>query len=105
MTEQLRSDKIAGDCGTVHANESARAAIGSSVDGPRNELFARSRFASYEDRRIAWRDFGDARENTFQSGRCSNNLFEHRCLVDFFSQGNVFVLKPLLCLFAILDVG
>src|SRR6266702_6970381 len=73
--------------------------------GACNELFACSCFTRDEDRRITRCDFGDARENTFQSGRRSNDLFKHRGFVDFFTQGNVFVLNSLLCLLAILDVG
>src|ERR1700747_2945022 len=73
--------------------------------GTCNQLFSCSRFASYEDRRIAWRDFGDARENIFQSGRCSNDLFKHRGFVDFFTQSNVFAMKSVFGLLAILNVG
>src|ERR1700722_18409952 len=50
-------------------------------------------------------DFGNSGKYGLQRPRCADNFLEHRCLVDFFSQGNVFVLKSLLCLFAILDVG
>src|SRR5712672_3931041 len=72
--------------------------------GACNQLFACSCFTRNEDRRIAWRDFGDARENTFQSGRCSNNLFKHRGFVDFFTQSDVFAPKPVFSLLAIFDV-
>src|ERR1700722_10600313 len=62
--------------------------------GACNKLFACSCFTRDEDRRIAGRDFGDARENTFQSGRCSNDLFKHRGFVDSFTQSDVFAPKP-----------
>src|SRR6202008_4355820 len=55
-------------------------------------------------RRITRCDFGDARENTLQSGRGSNNLFKHRRFVDFFSQGNVFMLESLLNAFAFINI-
>src|SRR6202008_2083606 len=105
MAEQLRGDQITRDSSAVHVNECARAAIGSSVDGPRNKLFTRSRLASYEDRRIAWRNFRDTREFSLQSWRGPNNLFKHRCLIDFFAQRNVLVLEPLLRLLALLDIS
>src|SRR5258708_29606543 len=73
--------------------------------GGGNELFACSWFARDEDRRIAWRDFGDAPENTFQSGRCSNDVFKHRGFVDFFAESDVFAMKSVFGLLAILNVG
>src|SRR5258708_39231837 len=73
--------------------------------GGGNELFACSWFARDEDRRIAWRDFGDARENTFQSGRCSNDVFKHRGFVDFFAGSDLFAVKSVFGLLAILNVG
>src|SRR6267154_286737 len=72
--------------------------------GARNKLFACSCFTRDEDRRITRCDFGDARENTFQNGRCSNDLFEHRGFVDFFTQSDVFTPKPVFSLLSILDV-
>src|SRR6266566_3849288 len=70
-----------------------------------NQLFACSRFTRDEDRRITRCDFGDARENTFQSGRCSNDLFKHRGFVDFFTQSDVFLTKAVFRLLAVFDVG
>src|SRR6266481_1998330 len=75
------------------------------MDSACNKLFAGSGFASYEDRRIAWRDFGDTREDAFQSRRCSNDLFKHRGFVDFFTQSDVLLSQSLLSLLAILDVS
>src|ERR1700741_4764317 len=69
-----------------------------------NELFARSRFARNEDRRITRRDFGDTRQYAFQSGRCSDNLFKHRGFIDFLAQRDVFMLQSLLGSFAIVDI-
>src|SRR3984893_1306345 len=72
--------------------------------GACDQLFACSCFTRYEDRRISRCDFGDARENTFQSGRCSNDLFKHRGFVDFFTQSDVFLTKPVFRLLAVFDV-
>ena len=48
----------------------------------------------------------DTRESTVCRGaRSSDDLLEHRCLVDFFAQRDVLVLEPLLGLLAILDIG
>src|ERR1700756_5179723 len=73
--------------------------------GPRNKLFARSRFARDKNRRITRRDFGNAREYAFESRRCSNDLFKHRGFVDFFTQSDVFAAKTVFSLLAILDIG
>src|ERR1700739_4784836 len=69
------------------------------------KLFARSGFPRDKDRRIAWRDFGDTREYAFQSGRCSNDLFKHRGFIDFLTQSDVFLTKPVFRLLAVFDVG
>src|ERR1700740_1152830 len=73
--------------------------------GPRNKLCARSRFARDKNRRITRRDFGNAREYAFQSRRCPNDLFKHRGFVDFFAESNVFAMKSVFGLLAILNVG
>src|SRR5580704_5794140 len=73
--------------------------------GARNQLFACSCFTRNENGGITRCDFGDARENTFQSGRCSNDFFKHRGFVDFFTQRDVFLTKPVFRLLAVFDVG
>ena len=47
----------------------------------------------------------DAREHRRQRWRGANNLLEHRGFVDFFAQGDVFLLEPLLGALAIVDIG
>ena len=48
----------------------------------------------------------ETRESTaLQSSRCSNNLFEHRGLIDFFAQCDVLVLQPLFSSLAVFNVG
>src|SRR5882672_10126917 len=73
--------------------------------GACNKLFACSRFTRDEDRRTTRCDFGDAREYAFQSGRCPNDLFKHRGFVNFFTQSDVFLTKPVFRLLAVFDVG
>src|SRR6266481_8113143 len=73
--------------------------------GACHQFFSRSGFTGDEDGRITRCDFGDARENIFQSGRCSNELFKHRGFVDFFTQSDVFLTKPVFRLLAVFDVG
>src|SRR6266436_7345688 len=73
--------------------------------GACHQFFSRSHFARDEDRRITRCDFEDTRENTFQSGKYSNDLFKHRGFVDFFTQRDVFLTKPVFRLLAVFDVG
>src|SRR6266481_10070797 len=73
--------------------------------GACHQFFSRSGFTGDEDGRITRCDFGDARENIFQSGRCSNELFKHRGFVDFFTQSDVFLTKAVFRLLAVFDVG
>jgi hypothetical protein len=94
----------ARDCSAVHANECARATLGSSVDGPCNKLFARSRFTRDKDRGITSRNFGDAREHSLQCSRGSNNFFKHGSLIDFLAQSHVFAAKPVFRLLPVFDV-
>src|ERR1700758_2752801 len=75
------------------------------MDGASHKLLAGSSFTCDENRRIAWRDHGDAREYTFQSRRGSNDLFKHRSLVDLFPQSGIFLAKLLLSPFAVLNVS
>src|SRR4030081_1744343 len=58
-----------------------------------------------ENRRIGWRNLRDAREHGLQSGRGSNDLFEHRRPVDFFAEGDVFVLQSFLSSLPVFDIG
>src|ERR1700690_4238756 len=74
------------------------------MDGACNQLFACSCFTGDEHRRITRCDFGDARENTLQSGGCSNDLFKHRGFVDFFAQCDIFAPKPVFRPLAVVDV-
>src|SRR5450432_435080 len=73
--------------------------------GACNQLFACACFTGDENRRITRCDFGDERENTFQSGRCSNDLVKHRGFVDFFTLSDVFLTKLVFRLLAVFNIG
>src|ERR1700693_600619 len=104
MAKQLRGDQVTRYCCTVRTHECARGAVRSSVDGACNKLLACSSFTGYEDCRITWRYFGDARRHSSQNWRCSDNLFKHRSFVDFFPKSHVLALKPVFSLLAIVDI-
>src|SRR5882724_7764039 len=70
-----------------------------------NQLLACSRFTRDENRGIAWCNFGDAREHSLQSRGGPDNLFEHRGLVDFFTESGVLQPEFLLSPLAIFNVG
>src|SRR6266702_1121809 len=72
--------------------------------GACNQLFACSCFTSDKDRRITWRNFGNAGKYSFQNGRGSNDLFKHRGLGDFFTQSDVLLLQSLLSSFAFINI-
>src|SRR5689334_9515245 len=105
MAEQFRSDQVARDCCAVDANESTPRPLGPFVNSACNQLLACSRFTRDENRRIAWRNFGDAREHGLQSGGGPDNLFKHRGLVDFFTERGVLQLEFFLGSLAVVDVG
>src|SRR5271154_6812772 len=82
-----------------------RSAVGSSVDRACNKLLACSRFTGDENGRVTPRNFGDAREYSLQSWGSSDNLFEHRGLVDFFTQSDIFTPQSLLSSSAVFNIG
>src|SRR5579864_8323840 len=104
MSEQLREDQVTGDCCAVHADEGTSRPQGSPVNSACNQLLACSRFTRDENRGIAWRDFGDARQHSLQSRRGSDNLFKHRGLVDFLTESSVLQLEFLLGSFAFINI-
>src|SRR6266849_10885107 len=75
------------------------------MNGPRDEFFAGTGFAAYQNSRIAAGDLGHSRQDRGERGGRTDNLFEHRGLVDFLSKRNVFSLQSLLGSLAILDIG
>src|ERR1700720_4209406 len=75
------------------------------MDSASDKLLAGSGLTGNENRRIGWRNLGDAREHRLQRGRGSNDLLEHRGPVDFFAQGDVFLLQFLFRSLAVFDIG
>jgi hypothetical protein len=75
------------------------------VDRARHEFFAGSRFPVDEHRRVAGRDLRHASQNFLQRGRRSDNLLEHRRLVDFFSKSDVFLFQSLLSSLPVFNIG
>ena len=75
------------------------------MNGAGDEFFACACFPGNQNGGVGRSDFGNSGKNGFQRPRCADNFLEHRSLVDLLAKGNIFVLKSLLCLFAILDVG
>src|SRR6266446_525246 len=75
------------------------------MNGPRDEFFAGTGFAANQNRRIAAGDLGHLRQDGGQRGRAADNLFEHRGLVDFLSQCNVFLLQFLFSSLAVFDIS
>ena len=62
----------------------------------RDEFLPRAGLAGDEHRRIAAGDLAHARESRHQRRRGANDFLEHRRFVDLFSQGDVFLLEPIL---------
>src|SRR6266446_4962569 len=75
------------------------------MNGPRDQFFAGTGFAANQNGRIAAGDLGHSRQDGGQSRRGADNLLEHRRLVDFFSQGHVFLLQSLFSSLAVVDIG
>src|ERR1700719_180161 len=75
------------------------------MDSAGDKLLACSGLTGNENRRIGWRNLGDAREHRLQSGRGSNDLLEHRGPVDLFAESDVFFFQPLLGSLAVVYIG
>src|ERR1700746_597436 len=73
--------------------------------GAGDEFLSSSGFAQYEDSGIGWRHLCHLRQHAAKWFRRPNDLFEHRRTVDFFAQHEIFILRPFLAAFAIVDVG
>src|SRR5579862_1732166 len=75
------------------------------MDRAGNKLFASSGLTRNKNRRIGWRNLGNARENSLQSRRGSNDLLEHRGPVDFIAESNIFLLQLLFSPLEVFDIG
>src|SRR5712671_2272819 len=74
------------------------------MNSSRDEFLAGAGFAGDQNRRVAAGDLRHLGQDGGQRGRAADNLFEHRGLVDFFAEGYVFLLEPLLISFALFDI-
>ncbi len=75
------------------------------VNGARNQFLSRPGLAGDQSAGVGRSYLGYARKYRLQCARRSDNLLEHRCLIDFFAQRDILVLQYLLSLLAILDIG
>src|SRR5260221_3729894 len=105
MAKQFGGDQVAWNCGAVNTHKSAQGAVRPLVDGSGDKFFARPCFTGDQNGGICGSNFGYTRENRVQGRRNPHDLLKHRCPIDFFAQRNVLVLKSLLSLLAILDIG
>src|SRR5258706_13430416 len=105
VTEKLGRDQIARNGRAVHGDKRSGGALGSPVNGSRQELFASAGLAGDENGRIAAVYLGDAGKRRRQRRRGANDLFEHRGFVDFLAERHVFLSQPLLGTLAIVDIG
>src|SRR5262249_18933683 len=96
MAEELRRDERWRNHGTVHAHEDARRSPRSFVDRTGDKLFAGTGFASDQDRRVRRSNLGNVRKNRQQRSRDADDFLEHRRLLDFLSERDVFLLELLL---------
>ena len=65
------------------------------VDGASDKFLARPGFSGDQNGGVRGSDLGYARKQRLQRGRSSDDLLEHRGLIDFFSQSNVLTLESL----------
>src|SRR5712671_4888487 len=75
------------------------------MDGTGNQFLSRSRLTRNQHRRIGWGHFADFRKYPAERLRRSNDGFVHRKTVDLFAQSDVFIVRSLFGLLAILDIG
>src|ERR1700745_562637 len=83
VTEQLRGDQRLRYCCTVHAHEWPREPQRSLVNRAGDKLLTRSGLTGDKDRGFSRRNLGDSSQDRSQSGRSSDDLLEHRSLIDF----------------------
>jgi hypothetical protein len=75
------------------------------MNGTSDQLFARPGLTQNKHRGINRRYFGDLREYLAQHSRRTNDLFEHRRMIDFLAQRQVFFADALFGLLAFVNVG
>src|SRR5258707_1554596 len=105
MAEQFRGDQVEGNGCEGHTHNRAGAAAGMPVNGARNQFLARPGLAGDQNAGVGRSYLGYARKYRLQYAGRSDNLLEHRCLIDFFAQRDILVLQYLLSLLAIFDIN
>src|SRR6266851_595269 len=63
------------------------------MDGAGHKFLTRSGFACDENRGVGGSDLGYTRKYCLQCGRSSDDVLEHRYLIDFFAQSNVLFIE------------
>ena len=102
------SSEASKDCGIAAqlTRMNARlAAPGAIVDRTGDELFARSRLALDQNRRVGRRHFRDLIQHRPERIRGADDLFEHRRTHDLFSQCDILVPRSVFRSFTLVDVG
>src|SRR5229473_1712153 len=105
MTKELGSNQRCGDCGAIHTNKCPFPAVGSLVDGARDQLLSCAGFAQNQDGGIRTCHFADLAEHFTQCFGGADYVLKHRVTIDLLSQREVFVAHPLFRLLAIFDVS
>src|SRR5262249_29669767 len=104
-TEELRADQRLGDGRTIDADERPLRALRPLVDGTGDELLPRTRLARDQDRRSRRSHLRDASEHRPDRRGVTDDLLEHRRLVDFLPEREGFLVGALLGPFSVVDVG
>src|ERR1700730_1964829 len=105
MTEQLRCDQVAWDCGAVHTDKRVRGPLRPPVYGPGNTFLARSGIAGDQNRGVNGSNLEYPGKHRLQGRRCSDDVLKHRRTIDLLSQCQIFVSRSLSGALAVLDIN
>src|SRR4029077_1911257 len=104
MAEQFGGNERRRNSRAVHSNKGAGGTLGAIMNSAGNEFLSSSGFAQYEDSGICWRHLCHLRQHAAKWFGRPNDLFEHRGTVDFFTQHEIFIVRPFLAAFAVVNV-
>src|SRR5258706_1128505 len=96
MAKQLAFEQAQRDGSAVHLNKRMALARAQVVNCASDHLFAGTRLALDEDRRVRRRNDSNALEHSFQPRTISNDLFEIVLKPDFVFQVKLLLRQPLL---------
>src|SRR4029077_6620959 len=105
MAEQFRGDQVSRDGCAVHTDEGTSRPLRTFVDSAGDEFLTRAGLSHDQNGGVGGCDSGNPGKNSLQRLRSADNLFEHRGLVDFFPEGDVFMLQSLLSSLTVFDIG